>query len=92
MTTFRLQKSPGCNHSVTRFDVIDAAGSICGRITVPNEAADDLLAHWKDAPPRSAPASQPVRGKPQRQNPMVGAMVAAAKKHPLNRTAILRGC
>jgi hypothetical protein len=90
MTTFRLQKSAASNDLVTRFDVIDRTGSICGRITVPNEAADDLRAHWKDAAPRSAPAPASARGKPQ--NPMVGAMVAAAKKHPLNRTAILRGC
>ena len=92
MTTFKLQKSPGSNNSVTRFDVIDAAGSICGRITVPNEAADDLEKHWLGGAKPKAPAAlaTPVRGKPQ--NPMVGAMVAAAKKHPLNRTAILRGC
>ncbi len=91
MTTFKLQKSPGSNHSVTRFDVIDAAGSICGRITVPNEEADDLLAHWKDAPPRSAPAAlaTPPGGK---QNPMIGAMVAVARKNRLSKTAILRGC
>jgi hypothetical protein len=28
----------------------------------------------------------------QPQNPMVSAMMRVAKKHPLNRGAILRGC
>jgi hypothetical protein len=93
MTTFRLQKSPGSNHAVTKFDVIDAASSIRGRITVPSEAAADLEKHWlggaAQRPKAAAALATSVRGK---QNPMVGAMVAAAKKHPLNRTAILRGC
>ena len=49
-TTFRLEKSSGSNHSVTKFDVIDGAGSICGRITVDAEDAPELLSHWQDAP------------------------------------------
>jgi hypothetical protein len=94
VTTFRLQKSTGSNQAVTKFDVIDRTGAICGRITVPNEEADDLAKHWLGgaAQPKAAAAAgatAPARGK---QNPMVSAMVAAAKKHPLNRAAVLRGC
>jgi hypothetical protein len=50
MTTFRLEKSSGSNHAVTKFDVLDDAGSIVGRITVPNEQASAVLSHWQDAP------------------------------------------
>ena len=71
MTTFRLQKSTA-NDAVVKFDVIDSANSICGRITVPREAADDLLAHWQDAP-RTAAAAGPRQGA-------VNAMLAAAKR------------
>jgi FAD/FMN-containing dehydrogenase len=71
-------------------NVLDGAGTICGRISVPPEEARDLLAHCKDAAPRSnAPAPAAARGK---QNPVVSAMLAAAKRHPLSRAAILRGC
>jgi hypothetical protein len=84
---FTLEKSPTSDHAVTRFDVRDAAGSLVGRINVPPEQSSDLVAHWKDTP---RPASNAV-GK---RNPMVGAMVraAAARKHPLSKQAVLRGC
>ena len=52
---FRLEKSTGSNHAATKFDVLDDAGTICGRITVAPEEANDLLAHWQAAP-RNAPA------------------------------------
>jgi hypothetical protein len=71
--TFRLQKSTGSNHAATKFDVIDGAGTICGRISVPPEEANDLLAHWKEAP-RNAPAPAGSR------QGAVNAMVAAAKR------------
>jgi hypothetical protein len=54
--TFRLKKSTGSNHAATKFDVIDGAGTICGRISLPPEEARDLLAHWQDAPRSHTPA------------------------------------
>jgi hypothetical protein len=108
MTTFTLRKSSGSNHAATKFDVVDPDGTICGRICVPPEEASDLLAHWQDAPrnasapkravnamlaaKQGAPVPAPAHSKPENANPMVAAMVRAAKKHPLNRAAILRGC
>jgi len=84
MTKFRLQKISS-NSSITRFDVLDGTG-ICGRISVKPADESALLACWKDtAPPASNAAA---RGT---QNSMVGAMLAA-KKRPLTRAGVLRGC
>jgi hypothetical protein len=90
MTTFRLQKSPGSNAAITKFDVIDAADSIVGRISVPREEAADLEKHWLGRTTQPRAATAPVRGKPQ--NPAVSAMLAVARKNRLSKTAILRGC
>jgi hypothetical protein len=84
MTTFKLEKqSPG--KTSTRFHVVDSASSICGIITVANEAVSDLQKHWKDvapSPPKNAA-----------KNPMIAAMVKASKERgPISRQAVLRGC
>jgi hypothetical protein len=84
MTKFRLEKISS-NNSVTKFDVRDSSG-ICGRIcTSPRDEAA-LLAHWKNGPRPTASAA--TAGK---RNPMIAAMLAA-KKHPMTRASILRGC
>jgi hypothetical protein len=78
---FTLQKSPGSNRSVSKLDVYDSNGTMCGRITVPIEEERDLLSHWQDEPTRSAAAFASVRGNPQRQNPLVSAL-QAGKRSP----------
>jgi hypothetical protein len=85
MKQFRLEKISS-NNSISRFNVLDGTG-ICGRISVAPKDEAALLACWKDTAPPAANAA--ARGK---QNPMVGAMIRAAKKHPLTRAAVLRGC
>jgi hypothetical protein len=60
MTKFTLRKSSGSNHAVTKFDVVDGDGTICGRITVPNEEADDLARHWLQ--PQASAAVTPAGG------------------------------
>jgi hypothetical protein len=82
-----LRQAPGA--AITKFLVYDSAGSIIGSINVPNAVADDLARHWVTQPKAAEAATAPVRGK---QNPMVSAMLAAAKRHPLSHGAILRGC
>jgi hypothetical protein len=47
---FRLEKSSGSNRTVSKYDVLDATGSIVGRISVPPEDPDDLLSHWQERP------------------------------------------
>ena len=84
---FRLEKqSPG--RTSTRFHVLDSAGSICGIITVANEAVSNLQKHWKDV------SSSAPRNAAAKQDPSVAAMVAAVRKRGarVNRAAILRGC
>jgi hypothetical protein len=90
MTTFRLQKSPGSNAAITKFDVIDAADSIVGRISVPREEAADLEKHWLGGTtqPRGCDGARPR----QTAKPCVSAMLAVARKNRLSKTAILRGC
>ena len=89
MKQFRLSRQPNPRGSVlTKFHVLDSADSIVGSINVPNEAAADVERHWLGgATQPQAAAATSARG-----NPMVSAMLAAAKKHPLNRAAVLRGC
>jgi hypothetical protein len=111
-TTFRLEKSRGSDQYVSKFDVIDDRGTICGRITVDADQASDLLAHWQDAPrnvlaaaaatskkravdailaaaaKKGAPVAAPAR---KHENPMIGAMLAAAPRNRLSKAAILRG-
>jgi hypothetical protein len=75
---FRLLKSEGSNHAVTKLDVVDDDGTICGRITVPVEETNDLLAYWKDAAPRSASAlATSIRSK---ENALVAEMLAAGQR------------
>ena len=76
-TTFRLEKSSGSNHSVTKFDVIDDVGTICGRITVDADQAADLLSHWQDAP-RNVLAAAAATSKKR----AVDAILAAKKGAP----------
>jgi predicted helicase len=82
-----LRQAPGA--ALTKFLVYDSAGSISGSINVPNEAANDLARHWVTQPMAEAALATSAAGK---QNPMVSAMLAAARKHPLSRAAVLRGC
>ena len=85
MTQFKLSRQPP-GATLSKFHVLDSAGSIIGSINVQNEEADDLQKHWV----ASAPA--PRAATTGKQSPMINAMVRAAKKHPLNRAAVLRGC
>ena len=64
MKQFQLSKqSPGA--SLTKFHVLDSAGSIIGSINVQNEDADDLAKHWLG----SCTASQsPGRSNARRQS------------------------
>jgi hypothetical protein len=87
MKQFRLEKSSGSNTTVTKFNVVDEGGGIAGRICVSVEDEAALLACWKGPAPTAASAA--ARGK---QNPMVGAMLSAARKHPMTTQAVLRGC
>jgi hypothetical protein len=92
---FRLQKSTGSNHAATKFDVVDSAGTICGRITVPPEEAADLERHWLGGatqPKAAAAAALATSARGEPQNPMVAAMVRAARKNRPTKQAILRGC
>jgi anthranilate phosphoribosyltransferase len=94
MKQFRLSRqSPGA--TITKFHVYDSAGDIIGSINVANEDAADLQKHWLGSatqPKATAAAALATSARGEQQNPMVAAMVRAAKKHPLNRAAILRGC
>ena len=78
MTTFRLEKSSGSNHHVTKFDVLDDVGTICGRITVPVEQASALLSHWQDAP-RNVLAAAAATSKKR----AVDAILAAKRGTPV---------
>jgi hypothetical protein len=69
---FRLEKSSGSNHAATKFDVLDDAGTICGRITVAPEQASDLLSHWQEAP-RNALAASAATGTKRAVNAMLAA-------------------
>ena len=55
MTTFKLEKSTASNRTISKFNVIDGDGALCGIISVKPEEEADLLAHWKGAPPQSSP-------------------------------------
>jgi hypothetical protein len=86
MKQFRLSRQPQPpGATLTKFHVLSSDSSIVGSINVPNEEANDLQKHWLGG--QKAPAA--AAGN---QNPMVTAMVAAARRHPLNKQAILRGC
>jgi hypothetical protein len=74
-TTFRLEKSRGSDQYVSKFDVIDSAGTICGRITVDADQAADLLSHWQDAPHNVVAATAATAKKRA-----VDAILAAAAK------------
>ena len=74
-TTFRLEKSSGSNHHISKFDVIDDRGTICGRITVDADQAPALLSHWQDAPSSVLAAAAATSKKRA-----VDAILAAAKK------------
>ena len=74
------------NASIVKFRISDDFG-VCGSVSCKPEHQSDLLACWRAAPPRPAAANAAARGK----NPMVSAMMSA-RKHPLTRAAILRGC
>lgn len=84
---FRLEKTAS-NRVVSKFHVLNAAGDIVGSSNVKPSEEADLLAHWKGAP-RAAPRAATAAGK---ENRMVSAMAEAAKKHPLSKQAVLRGC
>lgn len=51
--TFKLERQPP-GRTLTKFFVYDADDSIVGTINVSNEAADDLLKHWRAAPPQAS--------------------------------------
>jgi hypothetical protein len=88
---FSRQAQPS-GATLTKFHLL-SADAIVGIITVPNGAADDLEKHWLGGAtqPQEAAAAAAL-ATPARGNPMVSAMLAAAKRHPLNRAAVLRGC
>jgi hypothetical protein len=77
-TTFRLEKSSGSNHHISKFDVIDDRGTICGRITVDADQAPALLSHWQDAPSNVLAAAAATSKKR-----VVDAILAAKKGAPV---------
>jgi hypothetical protein len=81
---FKFSRQPR-GQTTTSFHVLADDNSTCGIITVPNAQADDLAKHWLGSAPAPARATAG-------NNPMVSAMMTAAKKHPLSRGAVLRGC
>ena len=84
MTHFRLSRKEA-GPVLTKFHILDSAGSIVGSINVQTEDADDLEKHWV----ASAPA--PARAAVGRQeNPMIGAMLRAAPRNGFSKQAILR--
>ena len=75
---FTLQKlTVNDPRDIVKFDVVDASGTLCGRLCVPVEQERDLLAHWKEQPNRSAPAS--ARGSSYRQNALISAPQASKR-------------
>ena len=66
--TFKLTEK-GRTRINTVFHITNSEGDICGSINMPNEAASDLLKHWRD----SVPAAAAAAGKQARSaNTMVG--------------------
>ena len=82
--TFRLErKSVGA--TLTKFHVVDSAGTIVGSINVANEQASDLRKCWRD----SVPAVATTADKHTRA---VNALAAALKRGPrLSREAKTQG-
>jgi hypothetical protein len=82
--TFKLERK-AAGAVLTKFHITDGKGTDYGSVNVPNEAASDLLRHWRGAAPAAATAGKQARA--------AQAMVAALKRGPrLNKQAILRGC
>ena len=82
--TFRLIKK-SADQQLTRFQVLDSAGSICGSINVPNEEVPALLRCWSGSTAESAPPKGSAKA-------MVAAFLQAKQKTPFNKAAVLRGC
>ena len=83
MKQFTLSRQP-TGETTTRFHVLDAANSVIGIITAPNEDADALEKHWIAPAPRAATVGK-------QQNPMVAAMMAVAGRNTFSKAAVLRG-
>ena len=82
MTTFKLEKSTASNRTISKFNVIDGDGALCGIISVKPEEEADFRAHWKDVlAPQKATSNT---GK------QVAAMIKAGRKP--SRESVLRGC
>lgn len=81
--TFRLINK-SADQQLTRFQVLDSEGSICGSINVENREVPALLKCWAGATADSAPA----------KGSAAKAMVAAFMKHrsAFNKASLLRGC
>ena len=104
---FTLSRKPNPPGSVlTKFHVLDGAGSIIGSINVASEAAADLEKHWLGATqPKVAARGMlaamlaagkrsepaPAAAGDRQRNPMVSAMLRVARRNPMSRGAILRG-
>jgi hypothetical protein len=85
-TTFRLEKSRSSDQYVSKFDVIDSAGAIVGRITVDAEDAPELLSHWCESPRSNVLAAAAATSKKRAIDAILewkkGAPVAApARRH-----------
>ena len=79
--TFKLTEK-GRTRLNTTFHITDSAGDICGSVNVPNEAASDLLKHWRGAQSPGTPAGAAAAARPG----------VKLRLPPLSKQAILRGC
>ena len=85
MSKFRLIKK-SADQQLTRFQVLDSAGSICGSINVENREVPDLLRCWSGSTAESAPPKGSAKAT------MVAAFLQAKRTTPFSRATILRGC
>ena len=87
MTTFKLEKSTASNRTISKFNVIDGDGALCGIISVKPEEEADFRAHWKDV---LAPQAGPKQKATSNTGKQVAAMIKAGRKP--SRESVLRGC
>ena len=72
--TYRLEKSSRSNRALTKFDVIDSAGAICGSINVPPSEEPALLPCWR------TPVAKSSKQLAEERSGSKAAMVSAISK------------
>jgi hypothetical protein len=81
---FKLIKK-SADQVLTRFQVLDGEGSICGSINVQNQDVSDLLKCWSGAAESPSPKQSPTKA-------LANAFLRSKSKQPVSQQAILRGC